>query len=102
MNSFTQQEIRKLFKVARRVVKQSGLDILVAPKMGPEGRLLVVTPRRVGDAPQRNKIRRRLKAIFHEEQLLDAGFDCVVIVKEGGKDLTFDQLKNLLVGAIRG
>jgi|SRR5579872_4856778 len=101
MNSFSTREIRHIFSVARRVVHHPGLDILIAPKSGPIARLLVVTPRRVGNAPERNKIRRRLKAIFHEEKLAQGILDCVVVVKVTGKELTFDELKKLLVGAVK-
>jgi ribonuclease P protein component len=54
----------------------------------------------VGTAPERNKVRRRLKAIFYEEKLFDQGYDCVVIVKKPGVLLTFDQWKQLLIESL--
>jgi len=62
------------------------------------GRILVVTPKKIGSSPQRNRIRRRLKAIFYEEKLFERGIDVIVFVKKKGIELTFNQLKKLLIG----
>jgi ribonuclease P protein component len=96
---FTQHDIKMLFARAKRVLRQPGLDILLAPSALPQGRLLLVTSRFVGNAPERNKIRRRLKAIFHEERLFERQYDCIIIVKKGGISLTFDTLHNHLLQA---
>ena len=99
MPALTKQEITACFKAARRVLKHPGLDILIAatPSIG---KLLVVTPGRVGNAAERNLIRRRLKAIFYEEKLGNRGYDCIVLVKKMGIALSFDELKALLTHAI--
>lgn len=99
MPTFTQQEVRNCFKAARRVLKHPGLDILIAPT-NTIGKILVVTAARVGNSPERNQIRRRLKAIFYEEQLGNRGYDCIVLVKKPGIALSFDELKGLLINAI--
>ncbi len=100
MPTFTTKEIRLLFKKARRVLKHSGLDVLSAPATLDQGRLLVITSRKVGNAPQRNKIRRRIKAIFHEEQLAKLKQDIIVIVKKEGIKLSFEELKKLLIASL--
>ncbi len=97
---FTKQEISRLFKTAKRALKHDALDILIAPQAKKVGRILVVTPRRVGSAPKRNRVRRRLKAIFYEEQLFELGCDCIIIVKKEGVDLPFDTLKMLLTQTV--
>lgn len=61
------------------------------------GRLLVVTPRAVGTAPQRNKIRRRLKAIFYENKLFERPFDYAIIIRKEATQLPFDSLEEIIV-----
>ena len=100
LSRFTKKEIDALFKKARRVIKHQGLHILVAPKQKEYGRILIIASRKTGNAPTRNKIRRRLKSIFYEQELYKQEYDCIVIVKKEGPLLTFEQLKKLLVQAI--
>ena len=93
-----QRDIRQLFLKAKRVVREPGLDILLAPSAGC-GQLVVVTPRYTGNAPERNKIKRRLRAIFHQEQLFQYGYHCIVLVKRDGIHTEFAKLKELLIHA---
>jgi len=95
-SSLSQRDIRTIFRKARRVYQGPGLDLLLYPSPVDTGRLLVVTSRKIGSAPQRNRVRRRLKAIFHEEQLGIHGIDCIAIIKKPGISYSFDQLKELL------
>lgn len=97
ISEFSSRELSVLFKKARRVLTQPGFHILVAPATRPYGRILVVTSRKIGNAPERNKIRRRLKAIFYEERLFEKLLDCIVIVKSAGVHADFVVLKKLLV-----
>ena len=94
--SITQTEIKKLFKQARRVLKHPCLDILIAPSSSEVGRLLVVTPARIGTAPKRNKIRRRLKALFYEENRHEHPYDVVLFIKKEALALSYDELKALI------
>lgn len=100
LTHFTRQEIRQLFKTVYRVVTHPGLTILRAPKVNTCGRILIITPAKIGAAPKRNRVRRRLKAIFYEHQLYNEPFDVIVIVKKDGLLLSFSQLKDLLFNAI--
>ena len=95
--SLNQKEIRKLFKEARRVLKHPCLDILIAPSSSEQGRLLVVTPGRIGTAPERNKIRRRLKALFYEENRHEHPYDLVLFIKKEALALSYDELKALVL-----
>jgi ribonuclease P protein component len=101
LSRFSKPEIDKAFKKARRVVKHAGLHLLVAPQQGPHGRILIIIPRKVGKSPERNKIKRRLKAIFYEEKLYEKGFDCIAIAKPGAAQISFDELKKLLLQAFQ-
>ncbi len=91
-----QTEIKKLFNKARRIIKHPGLDLLVAPTQEKQGVLIIITPGRIGTAVARNTIRRRIKALFHEEGLQKKGFDYVIVVKKEGTKLTYAQLKELI------
>lgn len=98
--TFSSAEVSTLFQTAQRVVRHPILDLLVSPKdQDQHARILVVTPRRIGTAPARNKIRRQLKAIFYEEKLFEQPYDCVVIIKNI-EPATFEILKKLLVDAL--
>lgn len=96
---FTKKEIDKLFATVRRRVRSKGLVILLSPRQKDFGRILIITSRKVGNAPERNKIRRRLKSIFYEEKLYEAPYDCIVIVKKEAVILSFEALKKLLYSA---
>jgi len=98
VSKFTKREIEYLFQHARRVIRNQFCTILVAPRQNPDyARVLIVLSRAVGNAPERNLIRRRIKAIFYEEKLFTADVDCVIIVYKKMVTLSFDQLKTLLV-----
>lgn len=83
------------------MLKHPGLDLLVAPTDAPKGILIVVTPGRIGNAVLRNLVRRRIKAIINEEQLLARGLDLVVFVKKDGVTIPYEQLKQLIVSSLQ-
>ena len=95
-----QTEIKQLFNKARRILKHPGLDLLIAPTASSKGRLIIITPRYIGIAVQRNTIRRRIKAIFHENGLNKKGFDAVIIIKKEGPKIPFTQLKTIITDAL--
>lgn len=97
----TQTEIRQLFSKARRVLKHPGLDLLIAPTGQPKGKLIVVTPGRVGNAVARNTVRRRIKALFDQEHLRSQGYDAIVFVKKEGVKLNYEQLKQLILSSLQ-
>ena len=97
ITQFTKQEIDTLFKTARRMHTQPGLTVLQAPRQGSIGRILIVIPRKVGDAPTRNKLRRQLKALFYENKMYEQEYDWVALLRPQTKPLSFDQLQALFV-----
>ena len=100
ISKFTKSEIDYLFCHARRVIKTQACTILVAPRQKEDfGRVLIIASRKVGNAPERNLVRRRIKSIFYEEKLFALKFDCVVIAHKKMVTLPFDQLKSLLLSA---
>jgi len=99
ISKFTKGEIDRLFDSARRVIRNQFCTILIAPRQKEFGRVLIIASRKVGNAPERNLVRRRIKSIFYEEKLFDRTFDCVVIVYKKAVSLPFEQLKELLLTA---
>ena len=97
ISSFTQLDISKLLKAAQVRVRIPGLRILTASALLPDrGRVLIITPRRSGNSPERNLIRRRIKSLFVQDGLYLKGLDFVVIVRREGIDTSFGTLKKLL------
>lgn len=101
MLSFTQQEAEQFFKKARRVVKHPGFDILMAAAISQTSRVMVVTPKALGNAAKRNKIRRQIKAILYENKLVPAGNDGAIIVKKSAMTMSFAELKEALINALQ-
>ena len=101
ISKFTKSEIDYLFQHARCIVKNEFCTILLAPRQKEFGRVLIVASLKVGNAPQRNLIRRRIKAIFYEEKLFQHSFDCVMIMHKKAVELSFEQLKNMLLDAYK-
>ncbi len=100
ISKFTKREIDYLFSNARRVVRNQFCTVLVALRQKEDfGRVLIVVSRAVGNAPERNLIRRRVKSIFYEEKLFEHNFDCVVIAHKKMTTLSFEQIKKMLLAA---
>ncbi len=72
---------------------------VLGPRHKDFGRRVIIASRKVGNAPECNKVRRRLKSIFYEEKLYEAPYDCIVIVKKEAVILSFEALKKLLYSA---
>ena len=99
ISSFTQQDITHLLKNAHVKARTPGLRVLLATSPYSYGRILVITPRHSGNAVKRNKIRRRLKALFYQNNFYKHSYDCVVIVKKEGILTSFEDLRKLLTKA---
>lgn len=96
ISRFTKSEIDLLFQTGKAVYKSKEFVILTAPCLLLSGRVLLITSRKVGNAPERNLLRRRGRAIFYEEKLFELKKHCVVIFKAPAKNLSFDQFKQIL------
>ncbi len=101
LSSFTRTEVATLFKSARAKVKLPGLRILKAPTINPLGRVLIVTPRRVGNSPERNLLRRRVRAIYREGKLYLYPYDCVLLLGKECLLVPFDELRRLIHSVIK-
>lgn len=99
--SFCQREAACFFKQARRVLQNPALDGLIAPRVSEQPKLLVVTAARIGNASDRNKVRRRIKALFHEFPLVDSSYDVAFIMKKPGIKLSFRELYALIESGLK-
>ena len=98
ITKFTQKEIDYLFHNARCVFRHPAFIILSVPRQLDFARILIVASKKVGNAPQRNRLRRQVKAIFYQEKFFDVPFDSAIIFHKKAAQLSFDELKKLLVG----
>jgi ribonuclease P protein component len=97
LSHFTRKEIDNFFKNAQAVFKSPALTILRAPRTKEKSRLLLIVPRKVGTAPQRNKLKRRLRALFYEEKMFLELHDIGIIARKQAIELSFEQLKQILL-----
>ncbi len=101
LSSFTRTEVATLFKSARAKVKLPGLRILRAPASGTVGRVLIVTPRRVGNSPERNLLRRRVRAIYREGKLYSHPYDCVVLIGKECLLIPYEELHRIIHSVLK-
>lgn len=97
LSKFTKKELDHFFSVAKSPKKNQAFTFLIAPTDQDFGKILVVASRKYGNAPQRNLLKRRFKAIFWEEKLYEKRIDLAVIARPAGKTYDFEKLKALLL-----
>lgn len=102
ITKFTYKEIKQTFKKARCRYTSPELDIKVSPKTDNIGKLLIVIPKKVGVAPERNLMRRRLKSIFYQNQLFNYPFNVLVFCKPSILNLAYQNLEEKMLTSIQG
>ncbi|HBL98790.1 TPA: hypothetical protein DDZ86_04065 [Candidatus Dependentiae bacterium] len=89
-----------LIKSSKRLTRNLWVDIRVSK--APEGtRLVVVTPRKSGNAVKRNQFKRRIKALFRELGLAKFGYSWIFFAKKDVASCSFTTLRLLLEEAAR-
>lgn len=75
--------------------------VIVAPGPLPEGRLGITVSKRVGNAVQRNRVKRRVREFFrlHGEKLQPA-HDLLIIARAGAEKLSFRDVESELARAL--
>lgn len=97
LSKFSKRELDHFFAIAKCAKKNQAFTFLTAPSHCPFGRILIVASRKYGNAPERNKLRRRLKAIFLKHELYQHQVDIAVIARPTGKKYDYTQLTTLLL-----
>lgn len=101
---FEKKEIDQTFQNSSLIGKISAFKLLKAPiaKNNQEfGKLLIIASRKVGKAHKRNKVRRRLKSIFYQEQLYIHKNNYIILAYKPATELKFEQIKNFLIKSIK-
>lgn len=98
ISKFGRKELDHFFTVAKAVKKNQAFTILMAPTEHTWGKILIMVPKKYGNAPERNKLKRRFKAIFIEHALYEHKKDLVIITRPMAKQYDFSKLSNLLLG----
>ena len=100
--SFSQNEIDLAFKNANTIKNAQGLKFLQTDEKNIEhGKILIITPRKLGKAHDRNKIRRQIKAIFFEEKLYEKPVISILLLYKEALDLTYEELKIFMLKSLR-
>jgi ribonuclease P protein component len=100
LTQWSRSEIRTFVRKAHRVLQHPGLDIKSAPALLSYGRVLIVISKKVGTAPQRNVLRRRLKALFRELHFYATGNDWLFYLKPALNGYSYAALKIILSDAL--
>lgn len=97
ITQLTRTDIVRLLRKGRRIYQSPKLDVRVHPSQYTVGRILIIIPKRVGNAPQRNTIRRRLKSLFYQKQLYTYGYDWAWFIKPAGGSISYHELQHIAV-----
>jgi len=98
--SFNQKEVKRAFSHAKKKASIPGLKLLKSIAEGKYGKLLIVIPKKAGNAYERNKLKRQIKAIFYQEKLYEKATLHIIIVYKDAQELGFDGIKSFLVQKI--
>jgi len=98
--AWTQSAIKSLFYKARVVYRDTRMTIKNARNAELMGSLVVVVPKKIGSAPQRNLIKRRIRAIFLEKKLAATGLDWVFFIKQPLHQVPFAELVAIITPLI--
>lgn len=96
LTKFSNVEIDTLFKKAIPIIKNKHVVILSSAATKSFGRILIIVKKKVGSAPVRNLLRRRVKHAFYEKKLHLYKKDIIFIARKDIVKLSFQDIENLL------
>lgn len=100
ITKFTKKEIANLFKKSKFLCRNSGLAIKFVSTDNDIGKILIITPKKIGSAPIRNQIRRRIKSIFYEEKMYGYGYDFILYCNKDIVNFNFNSLKSIFIDCL--
>ena len=95
-SKFGKKELDHFFEVAKLAKKNQAFTILKAPSQQSFGRILAMVPKKYGTSPERNRLKRQLKAIFTQNKLYEYKLDLIFITRPTAKNYDFSELTQLL------
>ena len=87
---FSVNEIKKLFIKSKKILFENGIEIKKSFYLSEKARLLILTPKKLGDAPYRNYLRRCSKEVFKKFNLKN---DFIIGFKAINKKISFLNIK---------
>ena len=97
ISKFGKKELDQFFANAKLVKKNQAFTILKASTQHPFGKILTMVPKAYGSAPERNKLKRRIKSIFIENQFYTKKFNIVIITRPAAKNYDFSKISELII-----
>jgi ribonuclease P protein component len=97
ITQFKRNQISYCFAHATRVKQCDAFVLLRVLRQGQFGRILVITAKKVGNAPERNLLKRRIKSIFFTAKAFQKEFDWVFIARQKATSLSYAQLQQKLL-----
>jgi len=92
-------EINRMFSEGRRFNTASMLAIVKKRRIDdneqtntPNGRIAIIAGKRMGNAPRRNKAKRRMREAARQAQAPWEGFDVVLVAREAIVDVEFSKI----------
>ncbi|MCK4499472.1 ribonuclease P protein component [Candidatus Babeliales bacterium] len=98
---FSKPEIDAAFKDAQRISGTKEFTLLQSPTDRDYGKMLIIISRKVGKAHDRNLLRRRLKAIFYENELYKQKSTFILLTRLGAININFKALQQFLTNSIQ-
>jgi ribonuclease P protein component len=96
ISKFGKKELDHFFTNAKLVKKNQAFTILSMLGQKKTGRILIIIPKKYGNAPERNRLRRQIKSIFIQHHLYTHLQDTVIITRPTARNYDFINLKNLI------
>ncbi len=94
ITQFSRKEIIALLKNAQFLYRAFGLTLKKASTENSVGKILIITPKKTGSAPQRNRLRRRIKALFYQKKYYNLGYNFIVYCSRESALLDYQTLSS--------
>ncbi len=94
------QEIDRVFKAKKRIGNVYFVIYQYYNKETVSFRVALSIGRKYGNAVSRNKIKRQVRSILHENMNLLKKLDYVIVIKPDAKNLSFDEIKNMIINML--
>lgn len=97
LTRWKKNEAAAIIRRSHLTLKTPVLDIRIAPKTKDVARILAVTSRKAGNAPERNLFRRHMRSLFHELNLYQGAYDWIIFAKPGISHVSFAELRDIVL-----